>query len=152
MSKVSYRVMKDGKIKEVKEKDVIEVKKMRGVPVKAVHGKSNGMRVNGATLRTERIKRRKFINGLISSMNLDEMLQASKIVEMGLRGEKIPAVKSSKVRQYVGTVLKVNEKDSTRAEARKIQDDLVVQIVEKNKKTVNGSNAKYLYDKLMKDQ
>lgn len=144
--------MEDGKIKEVKEKDVIEVRKMRGVPVKAVHGKANGIRVKRATLRTGRIKRRKFINGLISSMNLDEMLQASKIAEMGLRGEKIPAVKSSKVRQYVGTVLKVNEKDSTRSEAREIQNDLVVQIVEKNKKTVNGSQAKYLYDKLMNDQ
>lgn len=117
-----------------------------------MHGNPNGMRGKGVTLRTGQVKRRKFINGLISSMNLDEMLQASKIAEMGLRGEKIPAVKSSKVRQYVGTVLKVNEKDSTRAEARKIQDDLVVQIVERNKETVNGSKAKYLYDKLMKDQ
>lgn len=80
------------------------------------------------------------------------VVTTSKIAEMGLRGEKIPVVKSSKVRQYVGTVLKVNEKDSTRSEAREIQNDLVVQIVEKNKKTVNGSQAKYLYDKLMNDQ
>lgn len=89
---------------------------------------------------------------LIDSMDLDEMLEASKIVEMGFRGEKIPTVKSPKVQKYVGSVLQLNKRASTKSVTRQMQQDLTVQIVERNKKTTNAVEAKRLYHALMDEE
>lgn len=98
------------------------------------------------------IKRGKYMGRLIASMDLDEMLEASRIVDMGFRGEKIPFVKSPKVQKYVGTVLQLNKRTSTKSVAKKIQQDLTVQIVERNRKTTNPAKAKSLYHALMEEE
>lgn len=98
------------------------------------------------------MKRRKVANDLIASMDLDEMLEASKVIEMGLRGEKIPTVMSSKVRRYVRKVLILNKNDSTKSIAKKMQQDLTVKIIERNKETTNVAEAKKLYHALMNEQ
>lgn len=89
-------------------------------------------------------------NNLVESMNLDEMLEASAVVDMGLRGEKVPVVKSPKVRAYVGEVLRLNENGLTKKVAEKMQQDLTVRIVERNKKTTDTVNARRLYREFMK--
>lgn len=86
---------------------------------------------------------------LISSMNLDEMLDASQIVEISLRGEKIPAIKSPKVRVYVDSVLQLSESGSKKIVAEKMQQGLAVQILKQNKKTTNAIEGKRLYNALM---
>ena len=89
---------------------------------------------------------------MIASMNLDEMLEASKIAEMGIRGEKIPSVKSLKVQKYVEEILRLNKRASTKLAAKKMQQDLTVQIIEKNKKTTNAAEARRLYKELMEEE
>lgn len=71
---------------------------------------------------------------------------------MGLRGEKIPTVKSSNVQKYVGTVLRLNKRAFTKPVAKKMQQDLTVKIVEKNKKTTNETEAKRLYQAFMDEE
>lgn len=115
-------------------------RRKRILPVKTVA-------VKATPIRKERIT-----GSLITSMNLDEMLEASKVVEMGLRGERIPTVKSSKVQKYVGTVLRLNKRASTKPVAKKMQRNLTVQIVEKNKKTTNEAEAKRLYQAFMDEE
>ena len=88
---------------------------------------------------------------LIASMNLDEMLEASKIAEIGLRGEQIPTViNSPKVKNYVGRVLGLNKNVDTKPIAKRMQQNLTLQIVERNKKTTNALEARRLYHALMK--
>lgn len=89
------------------------------------------------------------IGRLIDSMNLDEMLEASEIADRGIRGELIPTVTSPKVQKYVGTVLQLNKRPSTKSAARKMQQNLTVQIVERNKKTTNAAEARRLYRAFM---
>ena len=72
------------------------------------------------------------INRLIASMNLDEMLEASKIVDMKLREEKATTVKARTI--------------------EKIKQDLTFKIVEQNKKTTNEEEAWRLYRALMEDE
>lgn len=91
-------------------------------------------------------------NELIASMDLDEMLEASKIIDMEFRGEKIPTIKSPRVRKYVRTVLLLNKELITKSIAKKMQQDLIIKIVEKNKKTTNEAEAKRLYHELMEDE
>lgn len=91
-------------------------------------------------------------NELIASMDLDEMLEASKIIDMEFRGEKIPTIKSPRVRKYVRTVLLLNKELVTKSIAKKMQQDLIIKIVEKNKKTTNEAEAKRLYHELMEDE
>lgn len=89
-------------------------------------------------------------NDLVASMNLDEMLEASSVVDKGLRGEKVTVTKSPKVRKYVGAVLQLNENGLTKKLAEEMQQDLTSQIVERNKKTADTVNARRLYRELMK--
>lgn len=97
-------------------------------------------------------RRGRITGRLIASMNLDEMLEASKIAEMGIRGEKIPSVKSLKVQKYVEEILRLNKRASTKLAAKKMQQDLTVQIIEKNKKTTNAAEARRLYKELMEEE
>lgn len=108
--------------------------------------------VKTAVVKAPSVRRGKVTNRLIASMDLDEMLEASKIVDLGLRGEKIPTVKSPKVQKYVGAVLQLNKRASTKSVAKKMQQDLIVQIVERNKKTTNAAEAKRLYHALMEEE
>ncbi len=86
---------------------------------------------------------------LIASMNLDEMLEASQIVDMGIRGEKIPEVMSPKVRRYVWTAMRLNKRPAARPAVKQMQQHLTIQIIEENKKTTDAEEGKRLYLKLM---
>ena len=126
-------------------------KKIAGITVEKV-GRTGAIPVKAVAVKTTPIRKGQVSGGLIASMDLDEMLEASKIVEMGLRGEKIPTIKSSKVKKYVGTVLRLNKRASTKSVAKKMQQDLTVQIVERNKKMTNAVEAKRLYHALMDEE
>lgn len=126
-------------------------KKIPGITVEK-DGRTGAILVKAVAVKANPIRRRQVFGRLIASMDLDEMLEASKIVDMGLRGEKIPTVKSSKVQKYVETVLRLNKRASTKPVAKKMQQDLTVQIVEKNKKTTNETEAKRLYQALMDEE
>lgn len=89
---------------------------------------------------------------LVDSMDLDEMLEASKVIEMGIKGEKIPAVKSSKAQRYAGTILRLNRKNNTKPMAEKMMHNLNVQIIKENKKTTNAAESKRLYRELMAEE
>ena len=89
---------------------------------------------------------------LIDSMDLDEMLEASRIAEMGIRGERIPDIKSPKVQKYVGTVLKLNESTSTKQAAQRMQQDLTVEIINTNRRTSDEAEGKRLYRILMDEE
>ena len=126
--------------------------RMEAVPVKTVAVKTGVGPVTASATKATPVRRGKVTGRLIASMDLDEMLEASKIVEMGFRGEKIPTVKSPKVQKYVGAVLRLNKRASTKSVAKKMQQDLTVQIVEQNKKTTNAAEAKRLYQALMEEE
>lgn len=126
-------------------------KKIAGITAEK-GGRTGAIPVKAVAVKATPIRRGQVSGRLIASMDLDEMLEASKIVEMGLRGEKIPAVKSAKVQKYVGTVLRLNKRASTKSVAKKMQQDLTVQIVERNKKTTNAVEAKRLYHALMDEE
>lgn len=133
-------------------------KKLSGTTVQ------NGLKMRGVSLKTDidpvkpvavkasPVKRVKVPGSLITSMDLDEMLEASKLVEMGLKGEKIPTVKSPKVQKYVRTALQLNKSGSTKLIAQKMQQDLAVQIVRRNKQTTNAAKARRLYNVFMKEE
>lgn len=53
----------------------------KAMPEKVIVVKPHSVRGKVATAR------------LVNSMDLDEMLEASKVIEMGIKGEKIPVVK-----------------------------------------------------------
>ena len=74
----------------------------KGLRMEAVPVKTGVAPVKAAVTKATPVRRGKVTGRLIASMDLDEMLEASKIVEMGFRGEKIPTVKSPKVQKYVG--------------------------------------------------
>lgn len=126
-------------------------KKIAGITVEK-GGRTGAIPVKAVAVKATPIRKWQVSGRLIASMDLDEMLEASKIVEMGLRGEKIPTVKSSKVQKYVGTVLRLNKRASTKPVAKKMQQDLTVKIVEKNKKTTNETEAKRLYQAFMDEE
>lgn len=88
----------------------------------------------------------------VASMNLEEMLEASNIVELGLRGEQIPVVKSPKAQAYAGVVLKLNQEPSTRTIAKEMQRALTVQIVKRNRKTTDREKSKRLYQAFMREE
>lgn len=88
----------------------------------------------------------------VASMNLEEMLEASNIVELGLRGEQIPVVKSPKAQAYAGVVLKLNQEPSTRMIAKDMQRALTVQIVKRNRKTTDREKSKRLYQAFMGEE
>lgn len=126
-------------------------KKIAGITVEK-GGRMGAIPVKAVAVKATPIRKGQVSGRLIASMDLDEMLEASKIVEMGFRGEKIPTVKSSKVQKYVGTVLRLNKRASTKPVAKKMQQDLTVKIVEKNKKTTNETEAKRLYQAFMDEE
>lgn len=121
-------------------------------PAEAIAEKGIRTKTSPAKSTFVQRRRRATTDELIASMDLDEMLEASKIVELGFRGEKIPTIESAKVRKYVGEVLRLNKRVLTKAEAKKMQQDLSVKIVEQNKKTTDAIEAKRLYHALMKEQ
>lgn len=108
--------------------------------------------IRAVAVKETPIRRRRVAGRLVASMDLDEMLEASKIVEMGFRGEKLPTVKSPKVKKYVGAVLKLNKKASTKLAAKKMQQNLNIQIIERNKETINEKEAIRLYHELMAEE
>lgn len=89
---------------------------------------------------------------LLKSMDLDEMLEASKMAEKGMKGEKIPAVASSKARRYAREILRLNRKNDTKPLAEKMMHDLNVQIIKVNKETADAVEAKRLYRELMVEE
>lgn len=89
---------------------------------------------------------------LVNSMDLDEMLEASKVIEMGIKGEKIPAVKSSKAQRYAGTILRLNRRSDTKPMAEKMMHDLNMQIIRVNRKTTDAVESKRLYRELMAEE
>lgn len=121
-------------------------------PAEFVTAGGKGKLAKTDVAKVSSMRRRKINKDLIASMDLDEMLEASKVIEMGLRGEKIPTVMSSKVRSYVRTVLRLNKKECTKSIAKKMQQDLTVKIIELNKETTNVAVAKKLYHELMNEQ
>lgn len=115
-----------------------------------------GLSRKAITVQTPLAGSRNATHRLIASMNLDEMLEASEIGEIGLRGEKVSQAQiskeqSPKVRIYAGAISKFCRKDSSKSIAKKMQQDLTAQIVEKNRKTTNAVEADRLYHALMND-
>lgn len=89
---------------------------------------------------------------LVNAMDLDEMLEASKVIEMGMKGEKIPTVKSSKAQRYAGTILRLNRRNDTKPMAEKMVHDLNAQIIKVNRKTTDAVESKRLYRELMAEE
>ena len=89
---------------------------------------------------------------LVNSMDLDEMLEASKVIDMGIKGEKIPVAKSSKAQRYAREILQLSRTDDTKPIAEKMMHDLTVRIIEVNKKTTDETESKRLYRKLMVEE
>lgn len=116
------------------------------VSVKNVEPPANAITVVKASNRFEKMS-----NALVASMSLDEMLEASKILDMGFKGETIPIAKSTKVKKYVGEVLQLNSNFLTRPTAKKMQQYLTAQIVEKNRETTDEEEAKRLYRAFMEE-
>lgn len=110
------------------------------MPEKVIAVKPHSVRGKVATAR------------LVNSMDLDEMLEASKMIEMGIKGEKIPIVKSSKAQRYAGVILRLNRKSNTKPMAEKMMHDLNVQIIKVNKKTTDAIESKRLYRQLMAEE
>lgn len=48
--------------------------------------------------------------------------------------------------------MRLNKRTSTKSVAKKMQQDLTVQIVERNKKTTNAAESKRLYQALMEEE
>lgn len=127
------------------------IMRLRVIPVKDSIMKFDAVPVVDGIVKTA-VTRRKSAEKLIASMNLDEMLEASKIVEMELKGEKIPKIKSPKVQKYVGTILGTDKRDMKKSIVRKMQNDLSIEIIERNKQTTNVVEATRLYHALMDEE
>lgn len=112
----------------------------KAMPYRAVVVKPDSVRRQAATVR------------LVNTMNLDEMLEASKVIEMGIKGERIPEVKSSKAQKYARTMLCFNRRDDTRPIAEEMRHDLNVRIIKVNKKTTDAAESRRLYHKLMAEE
>lgn len=115
---------------------------------------ANGLKqvtVPGIPSRIHGGVRKAYLNSVIESMSLDEMLEASSAATKCLRGEAIPVLKSSNVKVYVGHVSRLGKRLSTKKKAESMVQALNMQIVEKNKKSANGAEAKRLYSDLMNE-
>jgi hypothetical protein len=99
-------------------------------------------------------KRETNYSRLIDSMkmNLDEMLELSAILDILIRGEGIITIHSTKVQKYLQIVLKSNKGVMTKSLAQKIQQDLAVKIVMRNRETTDRTEAKRLYNEFMNDE
>lgn len=85
----------------------------------------------------------------IRRMNLDEMLEASNMVQMGIAGEELPFVTSPNAQKYARTVLALNRREDTKPAAVEMIDNLNAHIMAMNKKTTNATESKRLYWMLM---
>ncbi len=115
-------------------------RKIKGMKRKRIASKSHSVHKRNATAR------------LVASMDLDEMLEASKVIEMGIKGEKIPPIRSSKAQRYAGMTLRSYRRDDTRPMAEKMMHDLNLHIIEVNKKTTDAAEARRLYRELMAEE
>lgn len=97
----------------------------------------------------EKLAKERFSTRLVNSMSFDEMLEASQIVEMLLRGEKLPSVMSPKVQKYVNLMTRLHKNPSTRSRAKKMQQELNSQIIERNRLTINMIEANQFYNNLV---
>lgn len=122
----------------------------RPVAVKAILSKTMPEKV--MVVKPHSVRGKVAAARLIDSMDLDEMLEASKVIEMGIKGEKIPEVKSSKAEQYAGTMLRLNGKNDTKPMAEKMKNDLNAQIIKINKKTTDAAESERLYRELMAEE
>lgn len=116
MHKVKVNTLAGNQRKKLSGTTVQSGLKMRGVSLK-----TDIDPVKPVAVKASPVKRVKVPGSLIASMDLDEMLEASKLVEMGLKGEKM-------------------------------QQDLAVQIVRRNKQTTNAAKARRLYNVFMKEE
>ena len=112
----------------------------------------NTMSKNEIVIKQPSIHIRGTAAGLINSMNLDELLEVSKMVELGIKGEKIPTAKSPKAQKCARTILQLNRKGNTKPAAEKMINGLNERIIEVNKKTTNTAESKRLYRKLMAEE
>lgn len=121
------------------------------IPIRNVSAIAATAKVNGGKTKTDR---RKVISSanLVRTMDLDEMLEASKVVEMGIKGEKLPVVQSSKVKKYAGVVLGLNKSLSTQHIARKMLQELNMQIIQKNRNTTDALEAKRIYQEFIAEK
>lgn len=91
-------------------------------------------------------------SGLINGMDLDEMLEASGLIEMGKKGERISDVKSIRAQQYAAEVLRLNRRSETKTAAEKMIRKLNRQIIKVNRKTSDAKESKRLYRELMAEK
>ena len=89
---------------------------------------------------------------LAGSMNLNELLEASNVVAVGVKGQSVPVIKSPKVKKYANVVLSLNKNADTRPIAEKMIQDLNVQIVETNRKTIDVAESKRVYHEFMAEK
>ncbi len=108
--------------------------------------------VNIAVRRPYSGRKRVATAKLIYSMDLDEMLEASKVIEMGIKGEKISKVKSSKAQIYARRTLNLNKKSDTKPLAKRMVHNLNARIIKENKKTTDEVESKRLYRELMAEE
>lgn len=88
---------------------------------------------------------------LINSMNLDEMLEASKVIDMGIKGEALPVIKSRKAQEYAVRCL--DKKNAEKYDvAEKMMRDLNARIISENKKTTDAVESRRLYCELMAEE
>lgn len=97
----------------------------------------------------KKARRGTFIRRLLASMSLDEMLEASFAASMYLRGEGIPVIESNNAQTYVNYIIMLSKKPQTRGRAELMIRLLNAKIVEKNKKTIDSTEARKLYTDLM---
>lgn len=108
------------------------------------------IRKRSAMLRA--LKEEKILNRFASAMSLDDLIDASIGLEIGLKEGRTPVVKSSIVQNYVNRVLLLNSKVSTRRIAERLQRKLNSQIIERNKKTIDPLEAERLYRDIMENE
>lgn len=88
---------------------------------------------------------------LINSMDLDEMLEASKVIDMGIKGEALPVIKSRKAQEYAVRCL--DKKNAEKYDvAEKMMRDLNARIISENKKTTDAVESRRLYCELMAEE
>ena len=135
-------------MKSLKKKEVLKIQKKKRIR----KSKKKMMVILGETVQVvSKAPSVARIYNNPSTMSLDEMLEASRIIDIGIMGEKIPTIKSPKVQKYVKKVLNLNKLKSTRPIAKRMQQNLDDQIIKKNRRTTNPVEATKLYKTLMSE-
>lgn len=124
-------------------------KSMQQVPVQVTFSRTHQTKFNIARARATRVLKEMDSD----EMNLDEMLELSKVIEMKLRGEKISIVKSTKVQKYATEVSEVKRCDRGIyiVLIKKMQSKLAEGIIGTNRRTVSEEEGKRLYKELMEE-